>query len=277
MESTENITPTPDALPVYEEVKPKSVAYILVYPVLFVAVMWLVWLVDLEFGLNLNQFGVRPREVEGLIGIFTMPFLHSGLEHLFGNSVPMLVLGGLIFYFYKPAAWRIFLWSWLITGLWVWAAARAGTNHIGASGLVYAFSSFVFFSGLIRRNYRMLALSMMIVFLYGSMFWGILPLDFDPFLNTSWEGHLFGGVAGLLLAINFRKLGPQRQRYAWEFEEDEEEEEVEWDDWKHPQPPPKPGQRQIAVRYIYRPKRVQRRPPDQGQQSNDNSEPQKGE
>ena len=128
MESTENITPIPNAQPVYEEVKPKSVAYILVYPVLMVAIMWLVWLVDLEFGLNLNQFGVRPREVNGLLGIFTMPFLHSGLEHLFGNSVPMLVLGSLIFYFYKPAAWRIFLWSWLITGLWVWAAARSGTN-----------------------------------------------------------------------------------------------------------------------------------------------------
>ena len=103
-----------------------------------------------------------------------------------------------------------------MTNLWVWAAAR-NAFHIGASGLVYGFASFIFFSGIIRKNIKLMALSLLVVFLYGSMVWGIFPIDY----RISFEAHLFGSIAGLLLAIYFRKEGPQREEYEWEEEEEE--------------------------------------------------------
>lgn len=106
-----------------------------------------------------------------------------------------------------------------MVGIWVWVGGRSG-YHIGASGLVYGLASFLFFSGVIRNDIRLLAISLLVVFLYGSMIWGIFPI----FPQVSWESHMLGGISGLVLAIYYRKYGPQKKVYEWELEEEEEEE-----------------------------------------------------
>ena len=228
---------------------------VLTIPTLMVAAMWAVFYIDPLVPVLLKGFGVQPRTAEGLIGILTMPLLHGSFEHLISNTLPMWILGALIFLHYKEVAPRIYIFSWLITGFWVWVMARPHTNHIGASGMVYAFTSFLFFSGIFRKHKQLIAVSFFVVFLYGGLLWGIFPIDLEPYRNTSWEGHLAGGMAGLLLAIYYRKVGKQRQPYAWELEDDEEEEDDPgFDDWKLPPQPIQPGQREVVVRYIYRPR-----------------------
>lgn len=189
-----------------------------VFPAFFVAALWAVKFIEDNYGFNFSNFGIYPRRITGLIGIITSPFIHDSYNHLINNSFPLLVLGTAIFYSYKDVRWKIFFWTYFMTNLWVWAAAR-NAWHIGASGLVYGFASFVFFSGIIRKNIKLMALSLLVVFLYGSMVWGIFPIDY----RISFEAHLFGSIAGLLLAIYFRKEGPQREQYSWELEEEAEE------------------------------------------------------
>jgi len=127
-----------------------------------------------------------------------------------------------MFSFYGRLGWQVLFWSWIMSGTWMWIAARDG-NHIGFSGIIYALASFIFFAGLFRKYYRLMALSGVVVFLYGSMVWGILPID--P--QISWEGHLFGAVAGLILAFYYKNVGPQRPKYSWEIEEELEREWLE--------------------------------------------------
>jgi membrane associated rhomboid family serine protease len=200
---------------------PKLLLRAFVFPCCFVTALWLVKLIEEHYSLNFSSYGIYPRVASGLIGILTGPFVHDSFNHLINNSFPLLVLGTAIYYSYKEVRWKIFFWAYFMTNLWVWAAAR-NAYHIGASGLVYAFASFVFFSGIIRKNIKLMALSLLVVFLYGSMVWGIFPIDY----RVSFEAHLFGTIAGLLLAIYFRKEGPQRERYSWELEEEEESDEA---------------------------------------------------
>lgn len=193
----------------------------IIFPASFVIVLWLVKSIEVTYDLNFSPYGIYPRSIKGLIGIITGNFIHDSFNHLINNSAPLLILGTAIFYSYRDVKWKIFFWSWFMTNLWVWAAAREAW-HLGASGLVYAFASFVFFSGIIRKNIRLMGLSLLVVFLYGSMVWGIFPIDY----RISFESHLFGSLAGLLLAIYFRKEGPQREVYSWELEEEEENPEA---------------------------------------------------
>jgi hypothetical protein len=104
---------------------------------------------------------------------------------------------------------------WLFTGFWVWLLARESA-HIGASGLIYGLVCFLFFSGILRKDTRLMAVSLLVTFLYGSMVWGILPID----QSISWESHLFGSVAGFFCAIYFRHEGPQRPKAQWEIDEE---------------------------------------------------------
>jgi membrane associated rhomboid family serine protease len=177
--------------------------------------MWVVHVIESTIGTSFHFLGVYPRKLDGLLGIFFMPFVHSGFKHLFGNSIPLLVMGTGIIFFYRSLSYKVFLIIWFASGICLWLGGRP-SFHIGASGIVYGLAAFLFFSGAIRRDARLAAISLVIVFLYGGMIWGILPI----WPAISWEGHLFGGISGLACAIVFRNEGPQRPIYSWEIEEE---------------------------------------------------------
>ncbi|MCF8369287.1 MAG: rhomboid family intramembrane serine protease [Bacteroidales bacterium] len=188
--------------------------------ILFLVLIWLVKGGEMITGHPIVNLGNYPRTWHGLLGILTSPLIHSDLKHLGANSVPLFVLGGCLFYFYKEISLKVILLIYLIPGIAVWVGAREA-YHIGASGVVYGLAGFLFFSGIVRKDNRLLAITMMITFLYGSMVWGIFP-DFFPEENISYESHFWGLVTGSILAFYFRKEGPQRKVYQWELEEEEE-------------------------------------------------------
>jgi len=201
----------------------------LFWPVIFVAVLWLVHSIEWITGTSFARYGMAPKSLKGLIGIFTYPFLHKDLSHLSSNSVPMLFLGTALFYYYREAGKIIFLQLLIISGFWLWIIGAQDSIHIGASGLVYGLAAFHITAGIMKRNKSLMAFALLVLFLYGSLVWGIFP-DFYPHRNISWEGHLMGMVAGIVLAIYHRNKGPQRDRYQWEWDELEEDEDDEDDE-----------------------------------------------
>lgn len=192
---------------------------LIIFPISFLVFIWLIQIVQYLFSFSLIKYGLLPQTAKGLIGIFTAPLIHSGFNHIFSNSIPLLFLGTGIFYFYKDAAYKVFVMVYLIPGIFVWFLGRE-SYHIGSSGIVYGFVTFLFFSGLIRRDNRSIALALIVTFLYGGLIWGVLPLDRE----ISWEYHLFGALTGIYAAIIFRKSDPIK-KYDWEDEEDEVDEE----------------------------------------------------
>jgi len=188
----------------------------LYFPACLLITIWVIKLGEMVFGIDLFYLGIYPLEVKGLPGIIFAPLIHSTIGHIAANSGPLFLLSTAIFYFYREVAWKVIFLTWLFTGLWVWFGAREA-YHIGASGLVYGYASFLFFSGFIRKSKELMAISLIVVFLYGGLIWGIFPAE----RNVSWESHLLGGVAGFVLAVYFKHYGPSR----YEPEEEEEEEE----------------------------------------------------
>jgi membrane associated rhomboid family serine protease len=186
-------------------------------PFMLVAVLWIVKFLEILFETSFADYGVFPRHTEGLIGIALSPLIHADYEHLISNSIPLLVLGAALIYFYKELAYRVFILSWLLSGFWLWIIGREN-YHIGASGVLYGLVTFLFFSGVFRRHTGLMALSLLVVFLYGGLVWGIFPL----FKIISWESHLCGSLAGILLAFVYREEGPQRKVYEWELENEDE-------------------------------------------------------
>ena len=184
---------------------------VLVFPLLFVFSLWLVFWIEVRTGVSFNRYGIYPGEWWGLRGVLFGPFIHSGLSHLFNNSVPLLVLTMGLFYFYRSIRWRVLLLGILLTGLLTWLIGRPA-NHIGASGVIYMLTAFLFFKGLLSRQYQLVALAMAVVFLYGSLLWYIFPID--P--KISWEGHLSGFAVGLLFALLFRAEKLPKRTYSWE-------------------------------------------------------------
>lgn len=204
------------------ELEKKIFKHSLVFPSLFLLAFWLVFLVESTLDFEFAVYGIYPLKLEGLKGILFSPFIHSGYEHLAANSVPFFVLALALFYFYRKLAYRIFILIYLLSGLCVWLGGREAW-HIGASGVIYGLASFLFFSGIFRNDVKLLTIAIIVVFLYGGMFWGIFPLKPE----ISWESHLWGGVSGLILSIYYRKQGPQRHHYEWEEEEEEDKETEE--------------------------------------------------
>jgi membrane associated rhomboid family serine protease len=187
------------------------------YPLLFTGLLWIIHITGLVFDWNLVILGVYPLKISGLKGILFSPLIHSGFQHLISNTFPLLILGTALFFFYKELGIKITLLAWLMSGIWVWVFARE-SYHIGASGIIYAWAGFLFVSGVIRGHPRLMALSLLVAFLYGSIIWGIFPIR----AQMSWEGHLMGLIAGIVLAVYFRGIGPQRKVYTWEIEDEEE-------------------------------------------------------
>ena len=186
---------------------------IIAFPLFFIAFLWFIRIADDLFNLNLIQFGIYPRKFSGLIGILFSPLIHINYMHLISNSIPLLILGILVFYFYREVAFSAFIWVYFTTGFWVWIAGRPA-YHVGASGLIYSFVCFLFYSGLFRRKNSLMALSLLMVFLYGSLIWGVFPFQ----EKISWETHFLGAVSGFIVAFFLRKEGPQREVYEWETE-----------------------------------------------------------
>ncbi|MEM9143340.1 MAG: rhomboid family intramembrane serine protease [Bacteroidota bacterium] len=183
-------------------------------PLLAVISIWAVYWMELKFQVNLNVYGVYPRTFKGLRGVFFSPFIHSSLKHLYNNTIPLALLTAALFYFYRTVAWKILLWGMLLSGLFTWAIGRP-SYHIGASGLIYVLASFIFFKGVFSKYYRLVALSLVIVFIYGSLLWYIFPVK----EGISWEGHLGGFLSGLLLAVLMQTDFPEPKKYAWEKED----------------------------------------------------------
>ena len=205
----------------------KHLLSILFIPLLFLLVMWVVKIVEYNFELSFAHFGVFPQSLSGLKGILLSPFIHKDFTHLINNSYPILILGGILFSIYRKIALQLFIWLFFIAGFWLWIIGRP-SFHIGASGIIYALASFLLVSGIIQRNRRLSAISMLVIFLYGSMVWGMLPTK-EP---ISWEGHLAGFLAGILVAIFYRKEGPKRKKYQWEIDEELEQQLLEQNQMK---------------------------------------------
>ncbi|MFZ7116758.1 MAG: rhomboid family intramembrane serine protease [Bacteroidota bacterium] len=185
------------------------------FPLLFTALIWLIELGAHLSGTRLINLGILPGKPEGLVGLITSPFIHGDLDHLLSNTAPLLIVGTGMIYFYKELAYRVMAAIWIMTGFWVWMFARPEW-HIGASGLIYGFVCFLFFSGIFRRDTRLTAISLLVTFLYGSLVWGILPIN----QLVSWESHLFGSVAGLFTAFYYRHEGPVKPKPQWEIDEE---------------------------------------------------------
>jgi membrane associated rhomboid family serine protease len=189
----------------------------LVFPTFFLVLIWMVKIMEAGMETSYIEWGLYPLKLNGLKGILTAPLLHADFKHLFDNSIPLYLLSVALFYFYRPVSYRVFFLIWLITGLTVWIFARP-SYHIGASGLVYGLASFLFFSGIIRNNINLLSISLLVVFMYGGLVWGIFPFDF----KVSWESHLMGGVTGLVLSFFYRGYGPPPVSHEWPEDEDDE-------------------------------------------------------
>ena len=218
----------------------------LAIPALLVTLMWVVKVAEMAFSVDLSPWGLIPQTTRGLLGILTMPFLHGSWEHLLTNSVPVLVLGTALYYCYPTLSNRVMLISWLASGLITWSIGAPHSVHIGASALIYSLNLFLIVSGFIRRNRMLIVISLIMVFLYGSFIWGMIPA-LAKLQNISWEGHLSGAITGIVLAFIFRKEGPQKEEHHWEEEDDEDDndEKPYWD-------VPTPSDDDLTVQYRFR-------------------------
>ena len=187
---------------------------VLIYPLALVLLIWIVYWIEIKFNLDFTTYGIYPQKIEGLRGIIFSTFIHSGIKHLFNNSVPLLMLSMALFYFYHHISKPVILWGILLTGLFTWLIGRP-SYHIGASGLVYVLASFLFFKGIFSKYYRLIALSLSVVFVYGSLVWGLFPGK----VGMSWEGHLSGFVVGFGLALVYKTKTLVKPKYKWERED----------------------------------------------------------
>lgn len=181
----------------------------------FVALLWLVHLMNWGLDLDARPFGIRPRQWVGLVGIVMAPLVHGDFGHLFANSAPLVVIGTAMLFLYPGSTLRVLPSVYFGSGILVWLFGAPNSVHLGASGLVYGLAFYVLVAGLLRRDRRAIAASLLVVFMYGSLAWGVLPIE--P--GVSWETHLAAALIGAVWAIALRRIDvPPRKRYAWEGE-----------------------------------------------------------
>ena len=202
------------------KIEKRKFLHSLVFPGFFLFVIWFVKFIEFILQTEFTTLGIYPLHLKGIKGILTAPLVHADINHLTDNSIPLFVLSLAIFYFYREVAYKVFFLIYFISGFLVWIAGREA-YHIGASGIVYGFAAFVFFSGVIRRNRNLMAISLLVTFLYGSMVWGVLPFDY----KISWESHLMGALTGSAIAWIYRKEGPEPDDAHLDDEEDENQDE----------------------------------------------------
>lgn len=197
----------------------KRFVYSLVFPGFFLLLLWAVKFVEVSMELSFVEGGVYPRKPGGLLGILFSPLIHGNWKHLLDNSGPAFFLSLALFYFYRDIAYKIWGLIYLMGGILLWGVGREA-YHIGASGLIYGLAAFLFLSGLIRRVRNLTAISLLIVFWYSGMVWGVLPFDWE----VSFEAHLCGAISGLVLAVVYRDQGPEPERSELDDEEENGEE-----------------------------------------------------
>ena len=163
--------------------------------------MWAIFSIELYLHLDFGFLGIYPRTLFGMIGILTSPMIHGSVLHLTSNTLPLLFLGGTLYYFYDKIAARVFLQCYLFTGVLVWIFARP-FYHIGASGLIYGLAFFLISFGLFRKDFRSLTISIVVVLLYGGIIYGLLPNQ--P--GVSWESHVLGAVVGISTASTLARV-----------------------------------------------------------------------
>ena len=197
----------------------------IVWPLVIITAIWLAFFLNHGYDLDLNYYGMRPHEIRGLLGIFTMPLLHGNFDHLFSNSIPLLVSLAFIFQYFKTTKWKIIVSIYLFSGVLLWFIGKSPSNHIGASGLVYGFIAFLITHAFINKNKQTIAAAFILIFLYGSLIYGIFP-DYGRLIgkNISWEGHLAGMLIGIIVGFVFRQYGPQKIVY----EDDDDDEHYPW-------------------------------------------------
>lgn len=198
------------------------------FPGVFLLAIWLVFLVDSTLKLDLVYYGLYPRKFSGLQGILFSPFIHGGIRHIVANSLPFFALSSLLFYFYQNLSFRVILICYLMTGILVWIIGRP-SYHVGVSGVIYGLAGFLFVSGILRKHLGLMAISFLVAFQYGSMIWGIFPIEDQ----ISWESHLSGLMTGIGLAWFYRNKGPKGNRLFWQglgYETDEDNDSGSGDD-----------------------------------------------
>ncbi len=173
-----------------------------VVPFRLVFIMWCMFSLEVFYGIDFGWLGIKPRTLEGLIGILTAPLIHGSLSHLISNTLPLLFLGSVLFFFYEQVAGIVFFRCYIITNIMVWIFSPRASYHIGASGLIYGLSSFLIVFGFLRKDFISLLVSIGILLVYGGIFYGVLPTD--P--SISWESHLAGATVGTITAFNLREI-----------------------------------------------------------------------
>lgn len=188
------------------------------FPLWFTGLIWVIHLIQVFGGIDLRTLGVFPKHLEGLPGILTSPLIHGSWGHLFFNSLSFVMIGTVLFWFYPRIALKSVLLLYVMSGLGIWIFGQPNSFHIGASGIIYGMVSLVFWNGVFRRNVKSVILALIILMMYSGLFEGLLPGQ----EGISWEGHLSGAVAGIILAWVFRMQIEVDEIKAPEPEYDEE-------------------------------------------------------
>ena len=212
---------------------------IVLLPLFFVLAMWLVYWIEIKYSFNFWHYGIYPRKIYGLKGIFFSPFIHGNLTHITNNSLALIVLLPILRFFYRKQTLKVVVIGLFFSGLGTWLIGRS-SYHIGASAFIYSLVSFIFFKGIFTKYYRLVAVSLTIVILYGGMLWFMFP-NVDNTL--SWEGHLSGFIVGLSLALITKTPQFNSLVYDWQQPDFNPQNDVfmkNFDENGNFNPPPKP-------------------------------------
>ena len=184
-----------------------------IVPSFLLILIWFIFFFENIFNIDLSSHGILPRRFSGLQGIIFSPFLHGDLNHIANNSFPLFILTVALIYFYRDISLKILYFGILLSGLITWIIGR-NSFHIGASSLIYVLVSFIFFKGMMTQYYRLMALSLTVVMIYGGMIWYVFP-QVDN--HISWEGHLSGLITGFAFASYFKTPDYKKAiQYPWE-------------------------------------------------------------
>ncbi len=194
------------------------------FPLFIIFVLYMIKILEVGMDWDFTRLGIYPMEKKGVFGIFAHPLVHGSFKHLFANTIPLFFLSWCLFYFYRDLGAVVLFFIWIIGGIFTFLIGKPGW-HIGASGLIYGLAFFLFFSGILRKYIPLIAISLLVTFIYGGLIWDMLP--FFARDTVSWEGHMGGAIAGILAAFLLRNKGPQKPIAFQDEEEDDEDTENE--------------------------------------------------